>query len=109
MALTLLECQVMAINPGVIARTGLELLGEVGLEGLTMRVVADRLGVRAPTLYWHVKNKQHLLDAMAGVMFTESIDGLEAPRRDEPWRPWLAARARNLRRVLLRHRDGARV
>src|SRR3954467_14086844 len=109
MALTLLECQVMAINPGVIARTGLELLGEVGLDGPTMRLVADRLGVRAPTLYWHVKNKQHLLDAMAAVMFAEAVDGLEAPRRSEPWEAWAAGRARNLRRVLLRYRDGARV
>ncbi|MER7009610.1 TetR/AcrR family transcriptional regulator C-terminal domain-containing protein [Dactylosporangium sp. NPDC000555] len=99
----------MAINPDVIARAGLELLAETGLDGLTMRLVADRLGVRAPTLYWHVKNKQHLLDAMAAVMFAESIEGLEAPWRAEPWPDWLAARARNLRRVLLRYRDGARV
>jgi TetR/AcrR family tetracycline transcriptional repressor len=109
MALTLLECQVMAINPGVIARTGLELLGEVGLDGLTMRVVADRLGVRAPTLYWHVKNKQHLLDAMAAVMFTDAIEGLEPPEKTVAWADWTAGRARTLRRILLRYRDGARV
>jgi TetR/AcrR family tetracycline transcriptional repressor len=99
----------VGINPDVIARTGLELLAETGLDGLTMRLVADRLGVRAPTLYWHVKNKQHLLDAMAEVMFAEAVDGLEAPRRAEPWQDWVAGRARNLRRVLLRYRDGARV
>ena len=99
----------MGINPDVIARTGLELLAETGLDGLTMRLVADRLGVRAPTLYWHVKNKQHLLDAMAAVMFAEAVDGLEAPRRAESWEAWIAQRARTMRRVLLRYRDGARV
>ncbi|GAA2333605.1 TetR/AcrR family transcriptional regulator C-terminal domain-containing protein [Dactylosporangium salmoneum] len=99
----------MAITPDAIARTGLELLAETGLDGLTMRLVADRLGVRAPTLYWHVKNKQHLLDAMAGVMFAEAMDGLEAPQRRVSWSDWLAGRARTLRKVLLRYRDGARV
>ncbi|MEU7871496.1 TetR/AcrR family transcriptional regulator C-terminal domain-containing protein [Dactylosporangium sp. NPDC049140] len=99
----------MAINPGVIARTGLELLGETGLDGLTMRLVADRLGVRPPTLYWHVKNKQHLLDAMAAVMFTDAIEGLRPPADAAAWPDWVATRARTLRKVLLRYRDGARV
>ncbi|GAA3454526.1 TetR/AcrR family transcriptional regulator C-terminal domain-containing protein [Dactylosporangium matsuzakiense] len=99
----------MAINPAVVARTGLDLLAEVGLDGLTMRVVADRLGVRAPTLYWHVKNKQHLLDAMAAVMFAEATEGLAAPERSADWPGWVTARAVQLRRTLLRYRDGARV
>ncbi|WP_433199999.1 TetR/AcrR family transcriptional regulator C-terminal domain-containing protein [Dactylosporangium sp. CS-047395] len=97
----------MAINPGVIARTGLELLGEVGLDGLTMRLVAERLGVKAPTLYWHVKNKQHLLDAMAAVMFADAIEGLDAD--GALWAEFVARRARTLRKILLRYRDGARV
>ena len=99
----------MKINADVIAHTALGLLDEVGLDGLTMRVVATALGVRAPTLYWHVKNKQHLLDAMANVMFAEAVEGLELPRRDETWQDWLVAHAHRLRAVLLRHRDGARV
>ncbi|MFI5907514.1 TetR/AcrR family transcriptional regulator C-terminal domain-containing protein [Dactylosporangium sp. NPDC051541] len=99
----------MAINPEVVARTGLDLLAEVGLDGLTMRVVADRLGVRAPTLYWHVKNKQHLLDAMAAVMFTEATAGLTPPGDVRDWPEWVATRARTMRTILLRYRDGARV
>jgi TetR/AcrR family tetracycline transcriptional repressor len=99
----------MAINPEVIARTGLELLGEAGLDGLTMRLVADRLGVRAPTLYWHVKSKQHLLDAMAAVMFADAVADLAAPPGPHAWPDWIAGRARGLRRTLLRYRDGARV
>src|SRR5581483_9324166 len=99
----------MKINAEVIANTALRLLDEVGLDGLTMRLVATELGVQAPTLYWHVKNKQHLLDVMANVMFAEAVDGLELPGRTESWQEWLVRRARRIRAVLLRHRDGARV
>ncbi|HEX8806526.1 MAG TPA: TetR family transcriptional regulator, partial [Candidatus Aquilonibacter sp.] len=48
-----------------IVQAALELLNELGIDGLTVRALASRLGVRAPTLYWHVKNKQELLDEMA--------------------------------------------
>jgi TetR/AcrR family tetracycline transcriptional repressor len=99
----------VGINADEIARAALKLLDEHGLDGLTMRLVAEALGVRAPTLYWHVKNKQHLLDAMAGVMFAEMVDGLEAPRRDESWQEWVANDARRMRRIMLRYRDGGRV
>jgi TetR/AcrR family tetracycline transcriptional repressor len=99
----------MAINPEVIARAALRMLTEVGLDGLTMRVVATELGVRAPTLYWHVKNKQELLDAMATTMFAEATEGIEAPRGGDSWEDWLAGNARRLRRTMLRYRDGARV
>jgi AcrR family transcriptional regulator len=92
-----------------IARAALGLLDGNGLDGLTMRVVATELGVRAPTLYWHVKNKQDLLDAMADVIFDEAATGLEGPSAGETWQDWTVAMAQRLRRALLRHRDGARV
>ncbi|MDW0755218.1 TetR family transcriptional regulator [Mannheimia haemolytica] len=41
------------------------LLNEVGIEGLTTRKLAQKIGVEQPTLYWHVKNKRALLDALA--------------------------------------------
>jgi TetR/AcrR family tetracycline transcriptional repressor len=97
------------ITPEVIARTALGLLTDAGLDGLTMRLVAKELGVQAPTLYWHVKNKQELLDAMADLMFAEAAEGLEAPARGETWEAWAAARVGRLRRTMLRYRDGARV
>jgi TetR/AcrR family tetracycline transcriptional repressor len=101
-------------NPGkltaeLIARAALDLLNEVGLDGLTMRVVAKRLDVQAAALYWHLKNKQQLLDAMAAIMFAEATDGLESPSRDTSWDDWAAGWAHRLRAALLRYRDGARV
>ncbi|MGK5631697.1 TetR/AcrR family transcriptional regulator C-terminal domain-containing protein [Streptomyces sp. URMC 123] len=99
----------MKVNPEVIARASLKLLQDVGLDGLTMRAIADELGVRAPTLYWHIKNKQQLIDAMATLVFVEAVERLEAPRQGQSWEDWLADWARHLRQVMLSYRDGARV
>lgn len=99
----------MSITPDLIARTGLRLLNDVGLDGLTMRLLAKELGVQAPTLYWHVKNKQELLDLMAGLITAEAADGVEGPGRNETWQQWIAGLARRMRGTMLRYRDGARV
>ncbi|MGW8377914.1 TetR/AcrR family transcriptional regulator C-terminal domain-containing protein [Streptomyces sp. ODS28] len=99
----------MKINEELIARTALRLLNDSGLGGLTMRQVATELGVRTPTLYWHLKNKQQLLDAMAALIFSEATERLEAPRAGVTWDDWLADLARELRGAMLRYRDGARV
>jgi TetR/AcrR family tetracycline transcriptional repressor len=97
------------LSRDVIARAALDLLADTGLDGLTMRVVATALGVRAPTLYWHVQNKQDLLDAMADLMIDESTAGLEAPAAGQDWRDWMTECAGRSRRTMLRYRDGARV
>ncbi|MGW6277169.1 TetR/AcrR family transcriptional regulator C-terminal domain-containing protein [Kribbella sp. NPDC055071] len=99
----------MKLTREVIAKAALGLLNEVGLDGLTMRLLANELGVQAPALYWHLKNKQELLDAMAAVMSHEVNDGLEAPRKGIDWTEWLTGRARALRQMMLTYRDGARV
>ena len=97
------------INADEIARAALRVLSDVGLDGLTMRLVAKELDVQAATLYWHLKNKQQLLDAMAAIMLAEAVDGLEAPRRGVGWQQWAAECTRRLRRTMLQYRDGARV
>jgi len=97
------------LTTDAIARAGLTLLNDVGLDGLTMRNLAAALDVRAPALYWHVRNKQELLDQMARLLYLEAVDGLESPRRATDWTDWIADLARRLRRSMLRYRDGARV
>ena len=54
-----------------VLRAALELLDEVGIDGLSTRKLAERLGVQSPTLYWHFKNKGELLDAMAEAIMLE--------------------------------------
>ncbi|MFG3505671.1 TetR/AcrR family transcriptional regulator [Streptomyces sp. NPDC047821] len=83
-----------------IARTALELLEELGPQALTMRALAQRLGVRGASLYHHVASKDDLLDA-ALERINEEID--LAPLDDPRWREGIAAYARGYRRVYLRH------
>lgn len=45
-----------------IVATAVELLDAGGLDGLTMRRLADRLGSGAMSLYWHVDNKEKVFD-----------------------------------------------
>jgi TetR/AcrR family tetracycline transcriptional repressor len=97
------------LDPGTIAGTALGLLDDGGVDALTMRKVATALGVQAPALYWHVKNKRELLDAMARALFVAAVDGVEAPRRGTSWQDWLVELAGRLRSSILRYRDGARV
>jgi len=91
-----------------VVKTALRLLDEVGLDGLTLRRLAQELGVQAPALYWHVKNKQSLLDHMASAVMLEDSEMVE-PAPGEDWGEWLATIARDRRRRLLGHRDGARL
>ncbi|HHT8960921.1 TPA: TetR family transcriptional regulator, partial [Burkholderia cenocepacia] len=54
-----------------VLRAALDLLDEVGIDGLSTRRLAERLGVQSPTLYWHFRNKAELLDAMAEAIMLE--------------------------------------
>lgn len=89
-----------------VVRAALELLDETGLDGLTVRRLAARLGVQNPALYWHFRNKQELLDEMSRELLAPEMGG---PREGETWRDWLTRRAHRYRRMLLSHRDGARL
>lgn len=91
----------------VIIEVGLRLLDEVGLDGLTVRRLATELDVQSPALYWHLRNKQDLLDGMAEAVVVAA--GMGPPRDGESWSDWLARRARAYRASLLSHRDGARL
>ncbi len=54
-----------------IIDTAMSLLDRDGLEGVTLRTVAAELHVHAGVLYWHVRNKQDLLDEMTNVLLSE--------------------------------------
>jgi TetR/AcrR family tetracycline transcriptional repressor len=94
-----------ALTRDDLVRAALELLDEAGMDGLTMRNLAQRLGVQAASLYNHIRDKRDVLtlvaDAIAGAV----------PRPDPSldWREALEAMAGDYRRVLLAHGDGARV
>ncbi len=95
-----------------IVRAGLELLEEGGLDALSLRRVAQTLGMHAPGLYWYIEDKQELIDLLAQAILDEAFagDGVKTPAEGElGWEPWLTEVAVRVRRALLAHRDGARV
>jgi TetR/AcrR family tetracycline transcriptional repressor len=59
------------ITVAAIADAALAVIHTSGVDGLTMRAVAERLHVRAPTLYHHVRNKSELLDLVARNAFDQ--------------------------------------
>ena len=94
-----------ALDRDQIVQAALELLDEVGFDGLTMRNLAKKLGVQAASLYWHVRNKQDLLSLLA----EEICASIQEPDRTLPWQVQLEVMANEYRQVLLAHRDAAQV
>lgn len=105
---------VSRIDRKQVVTTALRLLNEVGLDGLTLRRIANELDIKAPALYWHFKNKQELLDEMATEMFRRMTaqlmgHGADGPGPDGTWQDLLLGACRGLRRELLGYRDGGKV
>ena len=98
----------MKLDNEVILEAALALLDEVGMDKLSTRLLAERLGVQQPALYWHFKNKRALLDAMNGEILRRAHER-RLPLPDESWETFLRENARSFRRALLARRDGARL
>ena len=90
----------------VILEAAFEVLDAEGFDGLSLRLVAERLKVQTPALYWHVENKASLINLMAA-RFSEVAN--REKDQASGWRNKLLAFARALRRALLVHRDSARL
>jgi TetR/AcrR family transcriptional regulator, tetracycline repressor protein len=100
---------VMKIHREQIIETAMSLLDRDGLEGVTIRKVAGELHVQPGALYWHVHNKQELIDEMANAILMEQFAQLEGPTSEQDWSDWLQTTYLRLRRAMLAHREGARV
>jgi TetR/AcrR family tetracycline transcriptional repressor len=90
-----------------VARAGLAMAERDGLDRLSMRRLAEDLGVQAASLYWHVQSKDRLLDLMAGELF--STLKLPAPAPGGNWRRGLREVSAAYYRFLLSHRDAGRI
>jgi hypothetical protein len=99
----------MKVNRDMVARAGLKLLNEVGLEQLTLRLLAKDLKIQAPTVYWHFKSKEELIDEMATTVLAEGTRQLVPVKDSADWSAWAAAFGGGLRKTLLACRDGARM
>ena len=96
------------LSRGRIVRTAIELADAEGLEGLSMRKVADRLGFTTMSLYRHVPGRDQLVDLMRDEVMGEHTDEppkstTKEPPSQEGWRPRLEAVARQAWRIRERH------
>ncbi|WP_033345880.1 TetR/AcrR family transcriptional regulator C-terminal domain-containing protein [Catenuloplanes japonicus] len=96
----------MQLKRADVVAGAIALLDDDGLDGLTMRKLGARLGVQAGAIYWHFKDKEALLGAMADRIIGEALDPPLAPGT---WDAQLTEYAMRARRAFLAHRDGARV
>lgn len=70
-----------------------------GIDAVTMRKLAKRLGVEAMSLYHHVSNKNDILDGMVELVFGE----IGLPSEHLPWKEAMHHRALSVRAALTRH------
>lgn len=99
----------MKVNREMVIAAALVLLDRVGLEGITLRLLATELKVQAPTLYWHFKNKEELIDEMATIVLARGTPQLLPQLEYSDWTTWISSYGTGLRQVLLSYRDGARM
>jgi AcrR family transcriptional regulator len=89
-----------------IVQAAIRILDAEGLDGFSMRRVAERLDTGAASLYWHVGSKDGLLD----LVLEEVIGEQQVPEPDpERWQEQLKEVARSMRKAILRHRDVVRI
>ena len=82
-----------------VLRAAVDVADGGGIAALTIRSLADELGVKPMTVYYYVKNKEEILDGIVVIVFGE----IELPTVGGDWRRELTRRARSAREVLRRH------
>ena len=86
------------VNPELILKAAAELIEVDGVKALTMRGLADRLGVAVTSIYWHIGGRDQLLDSLVERLLGE-LANLPAQGDDPIER--IASLARSQRRVLI--------
>src|SRR5688572_29055865 len=93
------------LNRDRVLRAAVALADRVGIDALSMRSLAQELGVVPMALYKHVSNKEELLDGMVDVIVGE----IEVPATHTDWRTAVRERILSARRAMLRHAWASRV
>lgn len=94
-----------ALTRDALVRAALVVLERDGLDALSMRRVAAELGLQAPSLYWHVRNKEELLELLADAV----LDGMDLTGIRGTWREQVGELARRYRAHLTSRRDVPRL
>jgi TetR/AcrR family transcriptional regulator, tetracycline repressor protein len=99
------ETETSGLNRDAVIQAALGMLDEVGVDGLSMRALADRLGVKAASLYWHLRDKEQLLELVAEAV----LERVSVPISPAAWRSQLAAACDELAQFLRDHRAAGTV
>jgi AcrR family transcriptional regulator len=87
------------LNKDRVLRAAVALADKAGIEALSMRNLAEELGVVPMALYKHVAGKEELLDGMIDIVIGE----VDPPAGDADWRTGIRQRILSARRSLRRH------
>jgi AcrR family transcriptional regulator len=90
-----------------VLRGAIALADAQGIQALTMRNLAHELGVEAMSLYYHVANKEALLDGVVDTLVGEiekELGGFDVASGKTDWKETLRARILTARKVMLRHK-----
>jgi AcrR family transcriptional regulator len=82
-----------------VLRAAIQIADKSGIEALTMRKLAQRLGVEAMTLYYYMTKKDDILDGILDLVVSE----IELPSEGGDWKASLRGSAISAHQVLLRH------
>jgi len=83
-----------------VLETALQLADQGGIDGLSMRKLGQALGVEAMAVYYHLANKEEVLDGIVDLVFAE----IHLPVEGAPWKAEMRRRGTSMYDVLLRHR-----
>jgi AcrR family transcriptional regulator len=89
-----------------VLRAAVNLADQGGIDTVTMRRLADELGAEAMSLYYHVANKEDVLDGIADAVAREinqAVGRVEVPSGAASWKTAMRRRILAARQVLLRH------
>jgi TetR/AcrR family transcriptional regulator, tetracycline repressor protein len=97
------------MDAAVITTAALDALDDVGLDKLSMRTVAARLGVQVGGLYYYLPDKSALLRSMANQICLQALADFEATGPAGEWDAAARALCDSVRNAVRRRRDAARV
>ena len=94
--------KVPLISKRAALEAALDIIDTEGIDALSIRRLAERLGVNGASLYHHFQNKDEIVVGAAKL----ALEEVRAPQgHEEPWEVWLLRNARRLRAAFRDHPD----
>ena len=87
------------LTPERVLQAAIDLADDIGVEALTIRKLADSLGVGPMTIYHHVPGKEQIIDGMVDIVFSE----IDLPPAELDWKQGMRLRCMSARSALNRH------